>query len=102
MTDPVTGPIDRATLKELADAPFGKAAEFIRKYDPQWGRAEGEKFRWKVTVRREDGGTAYVMAASQEEADEAADDLTESEIDWDFDGDAFVVETVEPDKTIIR
>lgn len=100
MSNPSTGPLDPETLKALAEAPFGKAAETIRKYDPQWGRRPGEKFDWEVTVRRSgaDRGTAIIKAASQEEADALADDLTESEIDWDFDSDGFEVETVEPAK----
>jgi hypothetical protein len=100
MNDPSTGPLDRETLKELAAAPFGEAAAVIRKYDPQWGRGLGEKFDWKVTVRRSgaDRGTAIIKAANQEEADALADDLTEMEIDWDYDSDGFEVETVEPAK----
>ena len=35
--DPITGPLDRETFKKLTDAPFGKATEIIRQYDPFWG-----------------------------------------------------------------
>lgn len=98
--DPVTGPMPREKLKELAAAPAGEAVKIIRQYDPQWGRAPGEKFAWEVRVRRDgaDTGVAYVEAASQEEADKLADDLDESEIDWDYSGDDFFITSVEPQK----
>jgi hypothetical protein len=95
--DPSTGPIPREQFKEIADAPFGEATKIIREYDPQWGRAPGEKFEWKITVQRKgsDCGTAIIKAASEQEANEAADALSEFDIDWDC-GEGFDVVAVEP------
>lgn len=63
--DPVTGPLSREEFARLVQAPFGKAIEAIREYDPQYGRQPGEKFRWKLTARCEMQGVAYVMAADE-------------------------------------
>ena len=97
--DPSLGPMTRAELAEAIAAPAGKATEIIRKYDPQWGRRPGEKFDWVVKVRRSsrDEGTAIVKAASQEEADDLADELGDADIDWDHD-DSFEIDSVEPAK----
>lgn len=95
--DPITGVLPREKLAELAAAPHGEATKVIRRYDPQWARAPGEKFDWIVKVRRGSGtGEAIVKAADQKEADELADDLRESDIEWDYDSDGFIVESVEP------
>lgn len=98
--DPSTGPIPRERFKEIIAAPFGEAAKAIREYDPQWGRADGEKFEWKITVSRcgSDQGTAIVKASSEEEANEEADNLSESDIDWDDFANGFQVVSVEPNK----
>lgn len=98
--DPVTGPMSREEFALAVSAPAGQAAKIIRKYDPQFGRAPGEKFPWKVSVSRDgaDTGTAYIMAANQEEADEAADALTETEVHWDYSDGGLVITSVEPDK----
>lgn len=97
--DPVTGPLSRQQLAELASAPFGAATEAIRKHDPLWGRSEGEKINWAVTVKRSrrDEGRAVVQASSQKEAAMLADDLTDDDIDWDEDCD-FEIVSVEPAK----
>ena len=96
--DPSTGLLTRSEFAEAVAAPAGKAKEMIRQVDPLWGREPGEKFEWLVKVRRSgmDRGRAFVMAASQEEADDLADELDESDIDWDYFGDGFEVESVEP------
>lgn len=95
--DPVSGPLSREELKVLCDAPFGKATERIREFDPFFGRKEGEKIRFKVECRSDMNGTAYVEAANQEEADDLADNLTASEIDWDYGDNDFEIVSVEPD-----
>jgi hypothetical protein len=99
--DPVTGPMSREEFAAAVAAPFGHAAKAIQKHDPMWGRAPGEKFAWRVRVEREalDRGTATVMADSQEEADKLADKLSDTEIDWDYGSDGFVVISVEPMKS---
>lgn len=98
--DSITGPLPREKLKELIAAPHGQARKIIQKYDPEWGRTPGEKFEWKIIVRRSgaDQGTAYIKAASKEEADKLADDLTEAEVDWDYDSIDFEILSVEPNK----
>jgi hypothetical protein len=98
--DPVTGPIPRERFAEIVNAPHGKACEMILKYDPQWGRADGEKFDWKVRVERSgtDEGTAIVKAATEQEAMDAAEELSESEIDWDYDCGDFAAISAEPHK----
>lgn len=97
--DPVTGPLSRDELSELVKAPFGEAVKVIREYDPQYGRAPGEKYRWKIVARCEMEGTAYVMAADEKEANKLADDITDGAFDWDapWSSDLEIV-SVEPDK----
>jgi hypothetical protein len=100
MNDPVSGPVPREKLKEAAALPHGEARKLIRRYDPQWGYTAGEKFPWDVQVIRPgaDRGTATIMAADQEEADELAADLDESDVSWDYSGDGITVVSVEPAK----
>ena len=98
--DPISGPIPRERLKELVEAPFGKAKEIIRQYDPLWGRVRGEKIEWLVRVERDgtNAGTASIKPANQEEANELADELTGADIDWDCDYDfnGLIILSVEP------
>lgn len=90
-----TGPIPPEVFAECVKAPFGKAKEIIRKYDPYWGRGDDEKISWKVRVSGWMGGTAYVTAATKDEADQLADELSGGDIDWDTWGDDFTVTSVE-------
>ncbi len=94
--DPITGPISAQELKALAVAPFGAAAKAIRKHDPFWGRGEGEKIKWIVKCSRRDEGIAEIMAASQDEADDLADELSCDDVEWDSDDDDFKIVSVEP------
>lgn len=89
--DPSTGPIPRDKFKELVDAPFGAAAKEIRKYDPMFGRSEGETIKWRVTVQRDahDTGTIYIDAKDEDEACELAEEASESDVDWDYDSTGF-------------
>lgn len=99
--DPSTGPIPRAEFAEIVNAPFGKAREAIRKYDPLWGRATGETIKWRVKFTREvtEVGYATVEASSEKEAEEIAAHVKTSTIAWEpddcFDEDG-EVESVEP------
>ena len=43
MSDPVSGPLSRQRLKELADLPYGKAKGEIQLYDPLWGQTEYDR-----------------------------------------------------------
>lgn len=80
--DPVSGPIPRDIFDELVTAPYGVAAKTIRKFDPTWDRAEGEKFKWRVRFEREvtEVGYATVEAESADEAEQIAQNLDEQEI----------------------
>jgi hypothetical protein len=73
----------REEFRKLIDAPYGAALKSIRKYDPLFGRAEGEKVKWKVTASQNMTGTAFVQAADQKEAEALADELGDSQFDWD-------------------
>ncbi len=97
--DPISGPMPRERLRELADAPFGEAAKAIRKYDPQFGRREGEKFEWEVRVERSgpDQGTVIVMAANEDEACDLAEDADECDVSWDY-SDGLTAISAEPHK----
>lgn len=95
--DPSIGPIPRSKFREIAALPYGRAAKEIRKYDPMWGLAQGEKIEFRVECRGTMTGVAYVKASSQEEAEKAADELTGIEVDWDYD-DGIDIISVEPKK----
>jgi hypothetical protein len=94
--DPVTGPISRETLKELASLPYGAARAVIQKHDPLWGRQEGELITFAVKAAGTMYGTAYVKAKTPEEADELADKLGVNDFDWDDGSDGFDILSVEP------
>jgi len=83
--DPVSGPVPREILKSLVDAPFGEALKTIRKYDPLYGRIEGEPVKWRVHFERElvESGSAIVEASSEKEALEIAELLDENDVSWD-------------------
>lgn len=78
--DPVSGPLSKDELRALVDAPFGQATKIIRRHDPLYGRAPGEKIRWKVRLEGHMQGTAYVEAATEKEASDLADKITESSL----------------------
>lgn len=88
MSHPATGPISPAEMQALADAPYGKAAEVLRKHDPFFGRDTGERIPWKLKLSRDVRQTATitVMAASEEEAEAEAEREIYT-VDWDTDGD---------------
>ncbi len=82
--DPATGPVPRAKFYALVDAAYGEATKVIRKYDPMFGRKEGEQLQWLVTYTQEIYGYAYVHATSEKEARELAKRLNRSkEIAWE-------------------
>lgn len=80
--DPISGPLSRQQLAELVKAPYGECVKVIRKYDPQYGRQPGEKFRWKITARCEMDGVGYVMASDENEAAKLADEMADISFDW--------------------
>lgn len=95
--DPVTGPIPREVFAKAILAPYGGAKKIIREYDPLWGIAPGDKIRWKVEAMSKQWGEAFVEADSQEEADQKADELDESDFDWDYSSGDVTIISVEID-----
>lgn len=99
--DPATGPIPRDEFAAMIEAPFGKAREAIRKYDPLWGRETGEVIKWQVLFTRKvrEEGRAIVEAATAEEAEKLAQKIPCGQICWDV-GDSWdddiEIESVEP------
>jgi len=73
----------------LVSAPFGEAEKTIRKYDPLWGRKEGEIIKWRVKFTRTvyETGYATVEAENEKEAEALADDIPDSKISWDYGGE---------------
>lgn len=95
MAHPVSGPVPIDEFRALVNAPAGEARKRIQKYDPLFGRAEGEKIKWQVTFTGRGTGYATVMAASQKEAEKVADGLSDAEIDWeDMEVDGMEVEPI--------
>ena len=82
-------------MRALADAPYGKAAEVLRKHDPLFGVKDGDKIKWSVHVTTTSTATAYteVEAGSEEEAIELVSKRGANSFDWevgwvdDFDVD---------------
>jgi hypothetical protein len=84
--DPVTGPLSREEFAALVAAPYGAAANAIRKHDPLYGiKEDGEPIKWEVyaTRRATEEGYAEVAASSIEEALELAGKLKSSAFSWD-------------------
>lgn len=98
MNDPISGPITRDELRELASAPYGEALKVIRKHDPLFGRKDGEKFRWKVLATVTCTMYAFVEAASEDEANKLADKLNTAAFDYESEGD-ISIDSVEPDRS---
>ena len=95
--DPVTGPLTRERLRELAAMPFGAAIKEIRKIDPYYGLKDGEKIEFEVTVTGRLQGRAWVKASSKEEAEKLADKLNEGDCDWGgYSCDDFEIIDVQP------
>jgi hypothetical protein len=73
---PATGPISPELMRALADAPFGKAAEALRKHDPAWGLVTPDRpnLTWTVTLTGEVIATleVKVVALTEGEARERA------------------------------
>ena len=99
--DPSTGPIPRSVFEEIVAAPHGKARDMIRKYDPLWGRVEGESIKWRVEFRRRayETGYATVEATSKEDAEREAEKIEASLFNWEpdhFEDDVGDIQSVEP------
>jgi len=81
------GPLSAEEFQKAVDAPYGLAGDILRKADPLWGRSfpEGEKSRWKVVFHQQVtmSATAYVEAASEEEAAAIAEHFDTSKLTFD-------------------
>lgn len=90
MGHPATGPISPEQMRALADAPYGKAGEVLRKYDPAWGLSgpEAPLRKYDVTLSAMLPATAYieVEATNPEQARKIAMQERYSNLDWDIDG----------------
>ena len=96
MRHPSTGPLTPEKLKELAGEPFGAGLKAIREHDPLYGRKEGERFKWRVTLSARAWADATVTATDEEDARRKAELLDESEIEYKEFGN-HVVESVDPE-----
>lgn len=105
MAHPISGPISPEELKALADAPYGKAAVELRKYDPLWGKLSRDAddpqpvIAWNVCLSQEVTMRAHVTveARTEEEAMEIAENLSEQKLSWDqHGGGSIFAEWAEP------
>ena len=89
MAHPISGPITPEELQRIAELPYGKAAEALRKHDPVWGLATAEKpnIKWEVTLTGTFYGTATVQveASTQADAQRLALDMEIPRRDWEMD-----------------
>lgn len=105
MAHPATGPISPEQMRELANAPYGKAAEVLRQHDPLWGKlhhdadAPAAPIKWKVFVTQQVTMEAYakVEALTEEDALEIVGTMRASEFSWDLsDTDTIEIQYAEP------
>ena len=71
------GEVSPEDVQEIINAPAGKAAEIIRKYDPAWGRTGEEVYEvhFVKKITEYHNCKVKISAASQEDADKIADGL---------------------------
>jgi hypothetical protein len=93
------GPLSPEQFQEAVDAPYGGAAEILRKHDPMWGKfpSTGEKKGWKVTLHQQVTmmATTTVLAETEEEAEALAALIPASKLTFDTYIDADDGEIVE-------
>lgn len=93
------GPLSEAEIQAAIDAPFGGAADILRKHDPMWGKfpSTGEKIRWKVRLHQQVTmqATAYVEAETEEEAEALAALIDTAKLTFDTYVDADDGEVIE-------
>lgn len=99
MAHPATGPITPEQMRALADAPFGKAAEALRKHDPAWGLASPDnplrKYDVTLTAMLPATAVVEVEATNPDQARKIAMQERFSSLDWDIDGNPEDVEVVD-------
>lgn len=92
MTGPF-GPLSAEEFQQAIDAPFGGAADILRKHDPLWGKLspDGAPIKWKVRLEQEVTMVAFltVEAATAEDAIAIAEETADKarDLGWDFDSD---------------
>jgi hypothetical protein len=90
MAHPATGPISPEQMRALADAPYGKAAEVLRRHDPAWGLSgpDAPLRKYEVTLTAMLPATAVVEveATNPEQAKKIAMQERFANLDWDVDG----------------
>jgi hypothetical protein len=81
------GPLSDEEIQAAINAPFGGAADILRKHDPMWGKflSTGDKIRWKVTLHQQVTmqATTYVEAETEEEAEELAAMIDSAKLTFD-------------------
>ncbi len=96
---PSFGPMTPEEMSAALAAPYGKAAEIVRKHDPHFGKAAEDK-KWRVTFSRQvtERGYAIVKAATEEEANELAMDVPDADVkSLDYDDPwTWEIDEVEP------
>lgn len=101
MGHPATGPISPEMMRELADAPYGKAGEVLRKFDPAWGLSgpDGQLRKYDVTLTGMLPASAVmeVEATNAKQAREIAMKMRTrfDTLDWDVDGNVEDVDVLE-------
>lgn len=83
------GPLSPEEFKKLVDAPYGRAVNVIRRFDPLYGKtsSEGEKVKWRVTLHQDVTMSASVTveAATEEEAEILAEAMDDDKLNWDYE-----------------
>jgi hypothetical protein len=99
MGHPATGPISPEQMRALADAPYGKAAEVLRKHDPAWGLSSPDnplrKYDVILSAMLPASALVEIEATSPEQARKIAMAERFSNLDWDVDGNPEDVEVQE-------
>ncbi|SMF65482.1 hypothetical protein SAMN02982989_3366 [Xaviernesmea oryzae] len=83
------GPLSQEQFKDLVDAPYGRAGDTIRKFDPLFGKtsSDGEIVKWRIKLVQEVRMVGYVTveAVNEEEAELAAEAIPDASVSWDFE-----------------
>lgn len=97
------GPLSEDEFRAAVDAPYGKAADILRKHDPMWGKFPsegGEKIRWRVELTQNVTMRAvtFVEAETEEEAEALAGMIPAQDLTFDefVCADEGEIESVEP------
>jgi hypothetical protein len=101
MGHPATGPITPEQMRALADAPYGKAGEVLRRHDPAWGLSGPDtplrKYDVTLTAMLPAYAVVEVEATNPEQARKIAMQERFANLDWDIDGNPEDVEVQDVD-----